>query len=104
MRVTYKSVRLGFQDLGFLFRCQFFQGEEKSSLQLVPSCNLFELNSYSFSRGGHSCSFILMCALLSFQFGSDPVSIEVNEKIPIDFNGGWNRPFMSYLVIFFAII
>ncbi|KAJ7426508.1 hypothetical protein WISP_15135 [Willisornis vidua] len=32
------------------------------------------------------------------------VSIEVNEKIPIDFSGGWNRPFMSYSVMFFAII
>lgn len=45
----------------------FFKGEEKSSPQLVCSCNLlFELNSCSFSRGGHSCSFILMCALLIF--------------------------------------
>lgn len=41
--------------------------KKKSSPQLVPSCNLlFELNSCSFSRGGHSCSFILMCVLLIF--------------------------------------
>lgn len=65
MRVTHNSVRFSSQDLELLLSCRFFSKEEKKVLPnwfLSVICCLNVL----FSGGGHSCSFILICALLIF--------------------------------------